>query len=124
MHTACAGLQPITSSTRASKYFVTGCCFCRKHVRICPGEGNAFFICIPFKKGAAKWLLQDYRTSFNGRGGKKGSCINPDLYLKSLQEAAKLFSIQDDAIGNQIRALFSLHSSYQWQKVGFALVET
>lgn len=64
-----------------------------------------------------------FKTSFD-RGKKKGSCINPDIDLKSLREAAKLFSIQDDAIGNQMRALFSLHSSYQWQKLCFALMAT
>lgn len=63
-----------------------------------------------------------FKTFFDRK--KKGSCINPDLYLKSLREAVKRFSIQDDAIGNQIRAHFSLHSSYQWQKVCFALMVT
>lgn len=104
-HAACAGLQPITSTT-SSKYFVNGCCFCRKHARVCPGEGNGFLFESPFRTGGEEtWLLQDYRASFNGRGG--GGCINPDLYLKSLQEAAKLFSIRDDAIGNQTGAFLA-----------------
>lgn len=72
MHTACAGLQPITSSTRSSKYFVNGCCFCRKHVRICPGEGNGFLFESTFRKeGGQRGYCRIIERPLTGEGKKK-----------------------------------------------------
>lgn len=41
-----------------------------------------FLFVYPFRKGGggAKWLLQDYRTSFNGRGEKKGAALT-QIYI-------------------------------------------